>query len=67
VLSSRPADSTPTLTRADLEALSTTLQQIETHLPALANVRHATTRLKTGDRVRLDASNGRVVKIASQD
>lgn len=29
-------------------------------LPALANVKHATTRLSTGDRVRLDASNGTV-------
>lgn len=27
-------------------------------LPALANVRDATRRLKTGDRVRLDATNG---------
>ena len=30
-------------------------------LPALANVKHATRILKTGDRVRLDASGGRVV------
>src|SRR5262249_18385184 len=29
-------------------------------LPALANVKHATRLLKTGDRVRLDASAGRV-------
>ena len=32
-------------------------------LPALANVKNATRRLKTGDRVRLDASNGRVTRI----
>ena len=31
-------------------------------LPALANVKHATRVLKTGDRVRLDASGGRVVR-----
>jgi pyruvate,water dikinase len=31
-------------------------------LPALANVKHATRLLKTGDRVRLDASGGRVVR-----
>ena len=31
-------------------------------LPALANVRDATRILKTGDRVRLDASNGRVIR-----
>lgn len=33
-------------------------------LPALANVMHATTRLKTGDRVRLDASAGWVEWLA---
>lgn len=32
-------------------------------LPALANVRGATTRLKTGDRVRLDASSGVVHRL----
>jgi pyruvate,water dikinase len=32
-------------------------------LPAVANVRHATRRLKTGDRVRLDAIYGRVHKL----
>lgn len=32
-------------------------------LPALANVRHATTRLRTGDRVRLDASAGTVTRL----
>jgi pyruvate,water dikinase len=31
-------------------------------LPALANVKDATRLLKTGDRVRLDASGGRVVR-----
>ena len=31
-------------------------------LPALANVKHATRLLKTGDRVLLDASGGRVVR-----
>jgi pyruvate,water dikinase len=31
-------------------------------LPALANVKNATRLLKTGDRVRLDASGGRVVR-----
>ena len=31
-------------------------------LPALANVKNATTALKTGDRVHLDASGGRVVR-----
>jgi pyruvate,water dikinase len=31
-------------------------------LPALANVKHATTTLRTGDRVRLDASAGRVIR-----
>jgi pyruvate,water dikinase len=32
-------------------------------LPALANVKHATRMLKTGDRVRLDASGGRVIQL----
>jgi pyruvate,water dikinase len=32
-------------------------------LPALANVKLATKRLKTGQRVRLDATNGLVVRI----
>jgi pyruvate,water dikinase len=32
-------------------------------LPALANVKDATHRLKSGDRVRLDASGGRVTVI----
>src|SRR5438132_7081549 len=32
-------------------------------LPALANVRNATRILKTGDRVRLDASGGRVHRL----
>jgi len=31
-------------------------------LPALANVKHATTTLRTGDRVTLDASAGRVIR-----
>ena len=31
-------------------------------LPALANVKNATRLLKTGDRVRLDASGGRVIR-----
>jgi pyruvate,water dikinase len=31
-------------------------------LPALANVKHATRILKTGDRVRLEASAGRVIR-----
>ena len=35
-------------------------------LPALANVKHATRVLKTGDRVLLDASNGRVVRRAAR-
>lgn len=34
-------------------------------LPALANVKNATTILKTGDRVRLDATAGRVERIAA--
>ena len=33
-------------------------------LPALANVKHATRLLKTGDRVRLDASGGRVIRVS---
>jgi rifampicin phosphotransferase len=33
-------------------------------LPALANVKHATDILKTGDRVRLDASSGRVTLLS---
>jgi rifampicin phosphotransferase len=33
-------------------------------LPALANVKHATDVLKTGDRVRLDASGGRVTMLS---
>jgi len=33
-------------------------------LPALANVKHATDILKTGDRVRLDASGGRVIVLS---
>jgi rifampicin phosphotransferase len=32
-------------------------------LPALANVKHATRRLKTGERVRLDAFQGRVYRV----
>ena len=32
-------------------------------LPAIANVKHATRRLKTGDRVRLDAMSGRIDRI----
>ena len=32
-------------------------------LPAIANVKHATRRLKTGDRVRLDAVEGRIERI----
>jgi pyruvate,water dikinase len=35
-------------------------------LPAIANVKHATRRLKTGDRVRLDAMSGRIDRIAPQ-
>ena len=35
-------------------------------LPALANVKNATRLLKTGDRVRLDASGGRVVRQPGQ-
>jgi len=34
-------------------------------LPALANVKHATKRLKTGERVRLDAIHGVIERIAS--
>jgi pyruvate,water dikinase len=34
-------------------------------LPALANVKHATKRLKTGERVRLDAVHGVIQRIAS--
>jgi rifampicin phosphotransferase len=33
-------------------------------LPALANVKHATMRLKTGERVRLDATNGVVRRLS---
>src|SRR4030095_9605602 len=32
-------------------------------LPALANVKHATKRLRTGDRVRLDATNGVIQRL----
>jgi rifampicin phosphotransferase len=32
-------------------------------LPALANVKHATRRLKTGDRIRLDANQGIIVRL----
>jgi rifampicin phosphotransferase len=32
-------------------------------LPALANVKHATKRLKTGERVRLDATNGTIHRL----
>jgi rifampicin phosphotransferase len=35
-------------------------------LPAIANVKHATRRLKTGDRVRLDAMSGRIDRIERQ-
>jgi phosphohistidine swiveling domain-containing protein len=34
-------------------------------LPAVANVRHATKRLRSGDRVRLDAFTGRIERITS--
>jgi pyruvate,water dikinase len=33
-------------------------------LPAIANVRQATKRLRTGERVRLDAVNGVVERLA---
>ena len=33
-------------------------------VPALANVKRATHRLKSGDRVRLEASQGRAVRVA---
>jgi len=33
-------------------------------LPALANVKHATKRLKTGERVRLDATNGVIQRLS---
>jgi pyruvate,water dikinase len=36
-------------------------------LPAIANVRHATRRLRTGDRVRLDANTGVVTKLNTGD
>ena len=32
-------------------------------LPAIANVKHATRRLRTGERVRLDAHSGRIERI----
>jgi pyruvate,water dikinase len=35
-------------------------------LPAIANVKNATRRLKTGERVRLDAMSGRIERIAPQ-
>jgi phosphohistidine swiveling domain-containing protein len=35
-------------------------------LPAVANVKHATRRLKTGDRVRLDAVHGRIEKLSDR-
>jgi phosphohistidine swiveling domain-containing protein len=35
-------------------------------LPAIANVKNATRRLKTGDRVRLDAMSGQIHRIAPQ-
>ena len=35
-------------------------------LPAIANVKHATRRLKTGDRVRLDAMSGRIDRLERQ-
>ena len=34
-------------------------------LPALANVKDATRRLRTGDRVRLDADNGRIIRLSA--
>src|SRR6185436_9619483 len=36
-------------------------------LPALANVKHATRRLRTGERVRLDAVEGRVHRLRPAD
>jgi pyruvate,water dikinase len=33
-------------------------------LPALANVKHATRRLRSGERIRLDATEGRVIRLA---
>src|SRR5262245_65885818 len=36
-------------------------------LPAVANVKHATMRLKTGDRVRLDAEHGVVQKLSAAE
>jgi phosphohistidine swiveling domain-containing protein len=33
-------------------------------LPALANVKHATKRLRTGERVRLDATHGRIERLS---
>ncbi len=33
-------------------------------LPALANVQHATERLRTGDRIRLDATGGRIIVLS---
>jgi rifampicin phosphotransferase len=35
-------------------------------LPALANVKHATRRLKTGERVRLDATNSVIQRLSSE-
>ena len=36
-------------------------------LPAIANVKHATRRLRTGERVRLDAINGVVQRLDAID
>jgi pyruvate,water dikinase len=36
-------------------------------LPAIANVKHATRRLRTGERVRLDANTGVIRKLDSSD
>jgi pyruvate,water dikinase len=36
-------------------------------LPALANVKHATRRLRTGERVRLDANHGQVHRLRHAD
>jgi phosphohistidine swiveling domain-containing protein len=35
-------------------------------LPAIANVKHATRRLRTGERVRLDAVSGRIERLEPQ-
>jgi phosphohistidine swiveling domain-containing protein len=74
ILVARAVDSawTPLLTLASglILELGTSLSPIailarELGLPALGDVSHATTRLSTGERVRLDATHGRVYRLSA--